>query len=196
MTEERRGAARMALPEGIDARVGGVAVRLINLSAIGALFEHDERFTIPGARIEIAWQEHRASFPIKIVRTAIIRRPTYQTGVQFTSTDPVSEGAIGAILRHGDPAPAAPQKPEEAEDTWTRQVKLEADDTAPRLPYAQYRLTAAGWVKRYVASPEQPDDGFTLARGATDAPMLQRTFERADEETRRELQRGIAESLG
>lgn len=194
----------MVLPAGIDATVSGVPVRILNLSAIGALFEHDERFTIPGARFEVVWNGQRASLAIRVIRSAIIgRRETrlmYQTGVQFTSTDAISDGVVASILRIGDPAPGESAKPEPKkaaalEDSWTRQISFLPRDTEDDLPYAQYRLTPAGWVKQYVDSTAQPDGGFTVRRDDKDFQILQRAFEKGDAETRRRLQQGIAAKL-
>jgi len=189
----------MALPDGIDATVSGVPVRILNLSAIGALFEHDERFTIPGARFEIAWNGQHASLAIKVIRSAIIGRResrlTYQTGVQFTSTDSVSDGVIASIIRIGDPAPSEPAKPSVFEDSWTRQISFLPHEAEDDLPFAQYRLMPSGWVKQYVDSPAQPDGGFTLRRTDKDFQILQRAFEKGDAETRRRLQQGIAAKL-
>jgi len=189
----------MALPAAIDATVSGVPVRILNLSAIGALFEHDERFTIPGARFEVVWNGQRASLAIKVIRSAIIGRRetrlTYQTGVQFASTDAASDGVIASILRIGDPAPSAPAKSDVLEDSWTRQISFLPHDSEDDLPYAQYLLMPSGWVKQYVDSAEQPDGGFTLARDDKDFQILQRAFEKGDAETRRRLQQGIAAKL-
>lgn len=191
----------MVLPSGIDATVSGVPVRILNLSAIGALFEHDERFTIPGARFEVVWNGQRASLAIRVIRSAIIGRRetrlTYQTGVQFTSTDASSDGVIASILRIGDPAPVAPEpkKASVLEDSWTRQISFLPHDSEDDLPYAQYLLMPSGWVKQYVESAAQPDGGFTLARDDRDFQILQRAFEKGDAETRRRLQQGIAAKL-
>jgi len=197
MNNDRRTEVRTAPPADVVAAVGGVSVRLLNLSANGALFEHEERFTIGGARLEIDWKGHRAVTPFRIVRTAIMgRRETrmvYQTGVQFMNTDPMSDGVISAIVRacSTPPPPAAPA-PFTGEDTWTRRVKTQAAEEDGDAPYACYRLTPAGWTRELVHATEQPDSGFTIARDDPSFAALQRTFEKADAETRRKLQAAIS----
>jgi hypothetical protein len=216
MNNDRRATVRIA-PQGVVATVDGVSVKVLDLSANGALFEHEDRFTIAGARLEIVWKGHRAVIPFRIVRTAIMgRRETrmvYQTGVQFMNADPMSDGVISAIVREtsAPPVPAAPPS-FNADDTWTRRVRTppmegEGDDTWTRrvktrtvgeddgAPYACYRLMHAGWTRQLVHATTQPANGFTIARDATDFAALQRTFENADAQTRRKLQDAIASRL-
>ena len=200
MTEERRAAVRMWLPDEIRATVSGVPVRLLNLSSTGALFEHDQRFAIVGARMEIIWDGNTAALPVKIVRTAIMgRRATgiyYHTGVQFTLADPTSQGVIASILRVAEPGAAAPnEEPAQiGDDTWTRRVNVPADAHGA-LPYLRFRLTSSGWTREPVASSAQPEDGFTIARDATDSAALQRMFENTDGETQRKLRLAIEANL-
>ncbi len=99
-------------------------------------------------------------------------------------------------------APPRPDAPVRAaigpplEDSWTRQVRFFKDDLEEDdLPYAQFRLTPTGWEKNYVASPEQPQDGFTIARNDLDFAELQKTFECADPDTRRMMQIALESKL-
>ncbi len=207
----------MSLPAGVEATIGGVHVQLVNLSTIGALLEHQDRFTILGARIEIRWQGQRAEFPVKVVRTAIMGRREghviYHTGVQFGPADSVSEGVIASILRGGEPhVQPAVEPPFSGDDTWTRRVRTplladEGEDTWIRRirtrptndddgsPYICFHLTSSGWTKEFVTSKSQPFDGFTVARDAIDSAALQRAYENADDETRHRLQQAIAAKL-
>jgi hypothetical protein len=125
----------------------------------------------------------------------------YQTGVQFMNADPMSDGVISAILRETS-APPSPTVPPPApppsfngDDTWTRRVKTRTVGEDDAAPYACYRLTTAGWTRELLNATTQPENGFTIARDATDFAALQRTFENADAETRRKLQDALASRL-
>lgn len=240
--EERRGAERLLLPEGIDATISNVTVRLLELSRIGARVEHEERIPLNAPQLRISWRGATAILGVKIARAEIAgRRGTsliYRSGVSFTQVPPDGELVIAAILGWADDVPVPPVVPEAVpaaapsfdaidlepdevapvppqpkavtaaapapeqrerlslEDSWTRSVRFFKDDLEEEhLPYAQFRLTELGWKKTYVASPEQPPDGFTIARGDLDFAELQKTFECADSETRRMMQIALESKL-
>ena len=198
MSEERRGAPRFAVPDGVRAEIGGVAVKLIELSMIGAKIEHLDRFPLTAPQLSISWQGKTATVPVRVARSEIVGRRqarlVYHSGLFIVSTDSTTQGVISSILREGhepEPPPVPVPKPPAAvgEDTWTRKVQFlrqEIDDD--HLPYVQFRLTAGGWQKEYVATHVQPADGFTITRDRRDFDELQRTYEHADPETRRMMQ--------
>lgn len=210
MTEDRRRASRFEAPAGIDATVSGVPVRLVDLSSVGARVEHEERFPLTSAQLHIIWRGEKASFPIRAARSEIIGRHesrlVYATGIQFVDAEAAAEKVLASILSEaeGGATPAAsverpPISPirsgEDAlDDSWIRQV-FTTDDLEEDLPYSQFRLTESGWVKSYVATPEQPADGFTIERGDMEFHELQRTFESVDPDTRRMMQIALESKL-
>jgi hypothetical protein len=122
----------------------------------------------------------------------------YQSGLQFTNVDEQAHGVITSIIKWAAPAEekSAAKPAISFDDSWVRQVNdFLQRDPEDDLPFAQFRLTASGWVKEYVGSPEQPADGFTLARGDTDFAELQKTWEYADPETRRMMQIALESKL-
>lgn len=197
MTEERRKATRFPLPDALKATVDDVPVRLLELSTMNARIEHELRFALQSPRLGLEWQGTKINLPLRIMRSEIVARSgsalIYQTGVQFTAPDAEAEKVIASILAWaanppGDrpaPAPLPPPGRPPMDDTWTRQVQFLRLDLEDELPYAQFRFREGSWVKEYVSSPEQPEDGFTIRRDQTDFGELQRTFECADPETRR-----------
>jgi hypothetical protein len=207
--EERRGAVRTRISKDVTADVSGVAVRLVDLSLIGARIEHEERFPLVGPRLSIRWQGMTASVALRVARSEIVGRRAsslvYQSGVQFIDADAAAQGVIASILRdEASAAPPAVQPPTAIaapsprpplDDTWVRQVRLLRDELDDHLRYAQFRLTENGWRKEYVATPEQPPDGFTVPREQVDFDQLQRSFEAADPETRRMMQIALESQL-
>ncbi len=210
MTEERRGAVRSRISKDVPADVSGVAVRLVDLSLIGARIEHEERFPLVGPRLSIRWQGTTASVALRVARSEIVGQRAsslvYRSGVQFIDIDSAAQGVIASILR--DEASAAPPaaRPPAAvaaparqapslDDTWVRQVRMLRDELDDHLHYAQFRLTEGGWRKEYVATPEQPPDGFTIPRDQPGFDQLQRSFEAADPDTRRMMQIALESQL-
>lgn len=204
MTDERRGAVRFRVPEKVDASIGGVPVRIVDLSAIGARVAHRERFPLNAPQLRIVWDGATVSIPLRVARSEIVGREgsalLYETGIQFVGQDMSADAVIAAILRHGEappPTEAAPRREPapSLDDSWTRQVRFLQEEPEDAMPYAQFRLTPSGWQKEYVPSPEQPEDGFTIPRDALDFHELQKTFEQADPETRRMMRIALESQL-
>ena len=205
MTDDRRAAPRYEVPEGVTAEIGGVSARLLELSMVGAKIEHFDRFPLTAPQLSIAWKGQKATVPVRVARSEIVARRgsklVYQSGLFILSLDSTNQAVISAILREGHepemlPVPVPKPPVELGEDTWTRKVQFlrhELDDD--HLPYVQFRLTPNGWEKEYVSTHVQPADGFTITRDRRDFDELQRTFERADPETRRMMQIALESQL-
>jgi len=150
---------------------------------------------------------------VRAARSEIVGRHgsqlVYHTALYFVSLDSIMQGFIGSMLREPEatpldaaPVPATPPptskevtEARSADDSWTRQVYLLRHELDEDLPYAQFRLMPTGWQKEYVASPAQPDDGFTITRERHDFHELQRAFEAVDVETRRMMQIALESQL-
>ena len=210
MAEERRRAARAVLAEAIETTVNDVPVRVLELSAIGARLEHEQRFPLSEPRLRLRWEGETVNVPMRVVRSQIVgqreAKLVYETGVTFEDAGADAERVIAGIT--GDVAapatvePSVPAKRAEApprpvlDDSWTRAVQFLKSDVGDDLPYAQFRLRDSRWTKEYVATPEQPEDGFTIPSSQTDFAELQRTFECADPETRRMMRIALQSQLG
>lgn len=221
---ERRAAARVRIPEGLQATVTDVPVEVYDLSPIGARVVHRSRFPLSEPRIRIEWSGMHANIPCKVIRSEIIGNQggalIYQTAFRFGVLDPVAEGVVADVLRWAAQSwPAAPAetvdtnvvpqvaaeraperiKPAQPslDDSWVRTANFFRYEEEPEdeLPYAQFRLTEAGWVKEYVREPDQPENGFTLRRSEKDFAALQKTYELADEDTRRMMRIAFGSQL-
>jgi hypothetical protein len=201
MDQDRRSAPRHLVPNDLSAEIGGIRVRLLDLSLVGAKAEHTERFPLAAVQLTLRCQGQTVTLPVRVARSEIVgqrdQNLIYQTGLYFVDLDSAAEGFIASVLRDPKPAlpPAVPREIKSLDDTWTRQVRLLRNELDEHLPYAQFRLTPAGWRKDYVASPAQPEDGFTILRERHDFHELQRTFEVADPETRRMMQVAFESAL-
>ena len=256
----------------MEASIGGVRVRIGEMSAVGARLEHDERFNLANPELEIVIAGSSAMVPIRIVRSEIAGQRDgkllYRTGIEFTgelllidrlieliggpavvapahlpidvepaqaralSDRPAAEPprppapspearsarpnalesltppAAEVSVRAGEPGVAPPAASlasptaleltahhAAGEDTWTRRVNFFRGDSDDDLPYARYRLDGNRWNKDYVATPDQPEDGFTLLRDDNDFAGLQRTYTVADPETRKMIRIALEAKL-
>lgn len=203
MNRERRKATRVPLPEAVRATVDDVPVRVLDLSTVNARVEHEQRFPLQSPRLRLEWHRSEIHLPFRVMRSQIVARKesglVYHSGIEFIGLDPLAEGLIASILQWAEQSASRSARPpaasEQLEDTWTRQVQFLRADLGDDLPYVQFRLGDGGWVKEYVASPAQPDDGFTIPRTQDDSPELQRTFECADAETRRMMRIALESKL-
>lgn len=204
MTDERRAAPRYTVPDGVTAEIGGVSAKLIELSMVGARIEHFDRFPLTAPQLSISWNGQKATVPVRVARSEIVARRgsqlVYQSGLFILSMDSKNQGLIASILREGHepeslPVPVPKPPVELGEDTWTRKVQFMRHESDDDFPYVQFRLTPSGWEKDYVSTHVQPADGFTITRDRRDFDELQRTFERADPETRRMMQIALESQL-
>lgn len=203
MPEERRKAARLALPETVRATVADVPVGILELSTIGARIEHHQRFPLQGPVLRLQWNRSEVLLPFRAMRSQIVARREadliYHSGIEFVNLDREKQGVIASILQWAAQSavriePAKPAPPATMDDTWTRQIQFLRTDPED-LPYMQFRLGEHGWMRELVASPEQPDDGFTIPRNEAGFEELQKTFEIADPATRQMMRIALQSKL-
>lgn len=190
MSDERRQFQRLTLVEPLDAWFGDFAVRLLNISAAGALIDADEplpddarallRFYWRGAEIEL------------LARTA--RNLSTQTGLEFLEE---SETLCTLLAQSANELLRA----QEANAAGQREANVFGDETltagsarARLAGFVTWTLGDNGWKATRSLLPDQPPNGFTVAAGEPDdqVQLLCRTYESGDTESRR-LTRMFAE---
>lgn len=222
--------------------MGGIPVRVVELSLAGARLEHEERFSLAAPQLQLIGSVPAVALPLRIIRTEIVGRSgaklMYRTGVEFTGDRANVEAVLSPILRSltpdaskdHSPAPPVPRQPanvpppvvpqpepvlaavsaptpapavaaapaaarQSLDDTWTRRINFLGVDPEDTLPYAQFRRSGDRWTKTYVATADQPEDGFTILRDEPDLIELQRTFEYADAETQQMMRIALKAKL-
>lgn len=190
MSDERRQFQRLTLVEPLDAWFGDFAVRLLNISAAGALIDADEplpddarallRFYWRGAEIEL------------LARTA--RNLSTQTGLEFLEE---SETLCTLLAQSANELLRA----QEANAAGQREANVFGDETltagsarARLAGFVTWTLGDNGWKATRSLLPDQPPNGFTVAAGEPEdqVQLLCRTYESGDTESRR-LTRMFAE---
>ncbi|HUP50109.1 MAG TPA: PilZ domain-containing protein [Thermoanaerobaculia bacterium] len=190
MQDERREYQRLHLTRPLEGRYGRSAVRVIDVSATGALVEHDRPLRRGAQRLlHFTWRDHKIAVKAEIVRSAGI-----ESGLRFTEEN---ELLLQLIAQSAEEVLRAQQ----ANLQGDRESNVVGDETLTAASaglsasgYVVWTLGEGGWQKRRALLPDQPDDGFTV--GAAEPPeqvdLLRQTWERGDEEARR-MTRMLAE---
>ena len=190
MNDERRQFQRLTLTEPVDGWFGDFAVRLVDVSATGALIEHDEEIEADSrALLRFFWRGREVEITAETVRTA-----DHRTGLHFTEENDTLRELIAASA-------AEMLRALEANARGDRDANIVGDETitsawaARSVGYVRWIFRDDGtWKSERALLPDQPENGFTIA--ASEAPdqveMLQRTYEGGDAESRR-LTRMFAE---
>lgn len=147
---ERRSATRIALPEPIDAVLGLVAARLVEISESGARVEHDERVVVFSESVlKFTWRSHRLGVRVKIARSEIAGRRNntlvYQSGLQFDTVSELDRDAIASLVSFALTGEDAPARIADGLNAWTRlQAEPAAEPAAvPSLHAAPAAFAAA-----------------------------------------------------
>lgn len=182
MTDERRQFQRLNLIEPIDGWFGDYAVRLVNVSATGALIDSDE--SIPDdarALLRFFWRGTEIEL---LAQTA--RRVDTQTGLAFLDESETLRGLIAQsateILRAQE-ANALGLR----DDNFIGDQTLTAASAGARLAgFVTWSLADGQWKAHRSLLPDQPPDGFTIRAGEPEdqVALLCRTYEAGDAEAR------------
>ncbi len=189
MSDERRHFQRLTLTRPLDGWFGDFAVRLIDVSATGALIESDE--DIPGdarALLRFWWRGEEVE-----VMAETARRTDSRAGMKF-----LEENEVLCRLIAGSATEMLLAL--EANARGDREANFVGDETItaawkrPATGFVRWVLSSSGWSSAPSAEPEQPADGFTIHAGEPDeqVAMLCRTYESGDTEARK-LTRMLAE---
>lgn len=203
MRPDRRDFQRLRLAKPILAIVDSRNALILDIGVSGALIEH---YGVPeiGSRLRLMfrWRSEDVEFETEVRRTTPVRyagdAPVSHTGVRFIGASDESRfhlrdmmtTFVGRVL-------AAQRANARGERRGGDEVTLSQLGGARRARsrgWVAYRLRDGTWSREASDSPEQPPDGFTVAAFEAEEELdeLCRTFEAADEESRR-LIRLVAE---
>jgi hypothetical protein len=192
MSDERRIYQRLTLREPLDAWFGDFPVRLVDVSATGALVEYDEydepipddargllRFYWRGREIEV------------IAETA--RTLERRSGLKFieendTLNQSIADSAKEILLALDANARGDRSANVVGEETITSAWRR------PAAGFVRWTYDGGQWHSELAAECDQPADGFTIAAAEPDeqVALLCSTYESGDAEARR-LTRMLAE---
>jgi hypothetical protein len=189
VSDERRHFQRLVLVEPLDGWFGDYPVRLIDVSATGALIEHDDEIPADArALLRFYWQGQEIELTAETARSL-----GYRTGVKFLDE---SEALIRFIAGSAKDMLLAL----EANARGDREGNIVGDETLtaawrrPAAGFVRWIFNAGVWKGEHSLLPDQPENGFTIAAAEPDeqVELLCRTYEAGDTEARR-LTRVLAE---
>jgi hypothetical protein len=189
VSDERRLYQRLTLVEPLDGWFGDFAIRLVDVSATGALIEFDEAIHDDArALLRFYWRGNEIEILAEIARTSERR-----AGLKFLEDNDelcrlIAESATEMLLAF------------EANAQGERAANVVGDETMtsawrrPMSGFVRWILSGDQWHSENASRADQPDDGFTIAAGESDeqVALLCHTYESGDTEARR-LTRMLAE---
>jgi hypothetical protein len=189
VSDERRLYQRLTLVEPLDGWFGDFAIRLIDVSATGALIEFDEPIHDDArALLRFYWRGHAIELLAETART-LERR----AGLKFLEDNDalcrlIAESATELLLAFEANAQGDRAANVVGEETMTSSWRR------PASGYVRWILNGGVWHSESAAHADQPPDGFTIAAGESDeqVALLCSTYESGDIEARR-LTRMLAE---
>ncbi|HYK05660.1 MAG TPA: PilZ domain-containing protein [Thermoanaerobaculia bacterium] len=189
MSDERRHFQRLTLLEPIDGWFGDYAVRLIDVSATGALIEYDEPIPADArALLRFWWRDEEVELMAETARTLESR-----SGLHFLEEN---EALCRLIAGSATEMLIAL----EANARGDREANLIGDETLtaawrrPMQGFVRWIFGDGGWRSEQSAHADQPENGFTIAAAEPDdqVALLCRTYESGGTEAR-QLTRMLAE---
>lgn len=205
MGQDRREFQRLQLAEPINARLGELETRIIDLGVVGARVESDSPFPAEDrAKLHILAEEGEIVLDCTIVhRLAVLSAGgRHRAGLQISAAIGDSGEKMRRLLvrlvskaieEASSGAPAA-----------GKSLSFDPEQTEMRIPapYLCYRLEDGNWRRRGAFIPVQPEAGFTVPAGEEPAELarLCREYENANEDGRRLLrlfaELRVCEALG
>jgi len=181
---ERRLFQRLHLTSPLEGRFGKKPVRLVDVSANGALMESSQPIKVGSrALVKFSWRGQEVKIKGKVVRTDV---PDH-IGVTFTED---SELLRRLIAESADEVLRAQQANLEGD----RELNVVGEETltaaSAGLRHGQgfwtYTLENGTWIRRRSLLPDQPENGFTIAASEEQEQidMLCRTYESGDDAAR------------
>lgn len=189
MSDERRHFQRLTLTRPLDGWFGDFSVRLIDVSATGALIEFDEPIPMDArALLRFWWRGEEVEVMAETARTLDSR-----AGMRFLEEN-------DALIRLIAGSATEMLLALEANARGDREANFVGDETItaawkrPASGFVRWILGSAGWASEQSPDADQPPDGFTIGAGEPEdqVAMLCRTYESGDAEARK-LTRMLAE---
>ena len=179
---ERREFQRLRLESPVAGTFAGADVTIVEIGILGARLEHDAPLETQRGELSFVF----GGSPVEM-RCEVARTDGSVSGLRFLAAvgesgdhlrDMLAQLVVKAIERRHD-----------SSATRLRIRAVDGDKTVRGADahFLSYQYENGAWKKRRVFLPEQPDRGFTVARGE-DAAEIQRlceVFEASDDEGRR-----------
>ena len=183
MQEDRRLYQRLHLTEPLPARFGRSKVRLLDVSATGALADSKKPLAVDSKGVlHFSWRGRDVAIHAQVVRTT-----DRESGLHFTEESAVLWELISESAEEVLRAQRANMEGDRESNVVGEQTLTSASAGLGASGYVVWTLTDGAWKKRRALLGDHPDDGFCVsaAEPADQVELLRQTWENGDEETRR-----------
>ena len=190
--EERREFQRLRLDPPLPGTIGSTAVSLLELGVLGARVQHANPLDQDYAELHITAGNDDIGMRCEIIRTVKSTDAKFpdsglQSGVRFLAAIDDAGDKLRALLARLVTHEFEVRR--KLPDSMPPASSVDGDKTVRGADagFLCYRFENGVWRKRRVFLPEQPANGFTVARVEDNEEMqrLCRVFEASDEEGRR-----------
>ena len=191
MTEERREFQRLHLTRPVNGSFGELPVRIVDVSAIGALIELDTPLSVGAEELlRFVWRDSVVTIP-----AVVARADQFQTGLKFTEDSSLLRDLIAKSAKEVLTAQMANVDGDRAQNVVGDETLTAASARLMgNVGYMTYTYSNGEWKRRRALIAEQPPDGFTISAAEPEeqVEMLRQTYVKGDEQARH-LLRVLAE---
>lgn len=205
-SKERREFQRLQLERPLSGIFEGREVTILEIGVLGARISHAEPIE-PGTSglLRFDWDTTSVALESEVVRTAAGapspegQTTIHQSGMRFTTAIGESDSTLRRMLA------TRVREILEERSPGLAQTDVTADEdtaTGRNAPFVTYYMLDGEWHKKPSVSREQPDSGFTVAKGESEIEikLLRQVYENADTEgmylIRLFAELSISEALG
>lgn len=184
MLDERREFQRLHLPRPVEASFGDLKVKILDVSAIGALVEHDGPLPVGYEEIlRFVWRDSVVTMPAQVIRSV-----DRQSGLKFTEDSDLLRKLIADSAKEVLRAQVANLEGEREKNVIAGDETLTA--ASSRLMgnsgYLTLTFENGEWTRRKSLLPDQPENGFTISAAEPDdqVELLCKTYATGDDDAR------------
>lgn len=184
MLDERREFQRLHLTRPVDASFGEWKVKILDVSAVGALVEHSGDLPVGFEEIlRFVWRDSVVTMPAQVIRS--VER---QSGLKFTRDSDLLRKLIAESAREVIRAQVANLEGAREQNVIAGDETLTAASARLMGTTGYMTLTFEGgqWKKRRSLLPDQPPNGFTISAVEPEdqVELLCNTYANGDDDAR------------
>lgn len=174
---------RLYLKKPLSGSFGKHRVKLIDVSAVGALIEETAKVAVgTKAKLKFKWRKQ----PVEIMAEAV-RNIEGRAGLKFLEESELLRRLIAESVTEVLRAQQANMDGKREENVVGEDTLTAASAGLRGRGYMNYSFADGKWTKRQSLIPDQPEEGFTVSAAEPEdqVALLRDAYERGDDEARR-----------
>ena len=184
--DERRQYQRLNLTKPLEGSLDGIAVRIVDVSAIGAQVELEDQTLPPRGKLRFRWRDQDVELQTQVVRSSEDR-----AGLNFVEDDEllrklIAESASEVLAAQQANMAGHRELNVISTDDIGEETLTAASAGLGAKGWVMYTLAPEGWKRRKSMLPDQPADGFTVSAAEPEdqIELLCQTYEHGDHDAR------------